>query len=117
MKLRDMDGDGRLKIVIGTDYLFGVGVIEIYRFDLTSSSPFWRIWINSTRPNASPFNFVDVADLDNNGTRKVFGGTKVTSTGAPGVYLYMYDYPSGSQSWQSVNLAGGFNKVTGLVTE
>ncbi len=32
LKLRDVDGDGRLEIIIGADYLYD-GAIEIYRFD------------------------------------------------------------------------------------
>jgi len=114
LKLRDLDGNGRMSIVIGADYLYD-GAIEIYRFD--PNNTFTRIWTNATRPEGNPFNFVEVADLDNNGTRKIIAANTVAHTGSDGVYVYAYDYPSGAQSWRSVALASGFNAVTGLVVE
>jgi FG-GAP-like repeat/FG-GAP repeat len=114
LKLRDVEGNGRMEIVIGADYLYD-GAIEIYRFD--SNNTFIRIWTNATRPEGNPFNFVEVADLDNNGTRKVIAANTVAHTGSDGIYVYAYDYPSGAQSWRSVALASGFSAVTGLVVE
>jgi len=114
LKLRDVDGNGRMEIVIGADYLYD-GVIEIYRFD--SDNTFTRIWTNATRPSGNPFNFVEVADLDNNGTVKVIAANFVEHTGSDGVYVYAYDYPSGTESWRSVNLGSGFGSVTGLIVE
>jgi hypothetical protein len=114
LKLRDVEGNGRMQIVVGADYLYD-GAIEIYRFDLNNS--FTRIWTNATRPAGSPFSFVEVADLDNNGALKIIAGNYVEDTGSEGVYIYAYDYPSGAQSWRSVNLASGFSGVTGLIVE
>lgn len=114
LKLRDVDGDGRMEIVVAADYLYD-GVVEIYSFD--ASNQFTRTWTNSTRPSGSPFNLVEVADLDGNGTQKIIAGNTVAHTGSPGVYLYIYDYPSGAESWHSVNMASGFNAVTGLVVQ
>jgi hypothetical protein len=114
LKLRDVEGNGRMSIVIGADYLYD-GAIEIYRFD--PNNTFTRIWTNATRPSGNPFNFVEAADLDNNGTRKIIAGNTVADTGSDGVYVYVYDYPSGVQSWRSVALAGDFNAVTGLTVE
>jgi hypothetical protein len=102
LKLRDVEGNGRMQIVIATESGYD-GLIEIYRFD--ANNTFTRIWTNTTRPFSS-FYFADVADLDNNGTRKIVGGTDG--------YLFVYDYPSGAQSWQSVNFPGS---VTGLLVE
>jgi FG-GAP-like repeat/FG-GAP repeat len=110
-KLRDVEGNGRMEIVIASSYIYD-GAIEIYRFD--SNNTFTRIWTNATRPTGSPFAFVDVADLDNNGTLKIIGGAESDYQG--GVYVYIYDYPSGTQSWQSVNLASS-NGVAGLLVE
>ena len=104
LKLRDVEGNGRMQIVVGTeDFSIGAAV-EVYRFD--SNNAFTRIWTNATGP-FSGFNFVEVADLNNNGTRKVIAATYD--------YLYIYDYPSGAQSWQSVSL--GSNDVTGLIVQ
>ncbi|PYL78184.1 MAG: hypothetical protein DMF26_01585 [Verrucomicrobia bacterium] len=113
-KLEDVENNGRMSIVIGADYLYD-GAIEIYRFD--SDNTFTRIWTNATRPVGNPFNFVEVADLDNNGTRKIIAGNTVAHTGSDGVYVYVYDYPSGVQSWRSVALASGFSSVNGLIVE
>jgi hypothetical protein len=73
LKLRDLEGDGRMEIVIGADYLYD-GAIEIYNFD--SSNTFTLKWTNTTRPAGSPFNKVEVADLDGNGTPEIIAGTK-----------------------------------------
>ncbi|HMJ04954.1 MAG TPA: VCBS repeat-containing protein, partial [Chthoniobacterales bacterium] len=112
LKLRDLEGDGRMEIVLAGDYLYD-GAIEIYEFD--SANTFDLKWTNTTRPSGSPFSFVDVADLDGNGTAEIIAGNSVAHTGSPGVYLYIFDYPSRTNPWQSVNLASDFNSVTGLV--
>ena len=114
LKLRDVEGNGRMQIVICADYLYD-GAIEIYRFD--PNNAFTRIWTNATRPVGNPFNFVEVADLDNNNTRKIIAANTVAHTGSDGVYVYAYDYPSGTQSWRSVALASGFSSVNGLIVE
>lgn len=114
LKLREVKGNGRLQIVIGGDLLYD-GAIEIYEFDSTNT--FTRAWTNTTRPSGSPFVFVEVADLDGNGTRKIIAANMVEHTGSPGVYLYVYDYPSGTNSWRSVALGTGFGSVTGMVVE
>lgn len=114
LKLRDLEGDGRMEIVVAADRLYD-GVIEIYSFD--SSNAFTLKWTNTTRPSGSPFNFVEVADLNGDGTPEIIAGNTVAHTGSEGVYVYFYDYPSGANSGRSVNLASGFNSVTGLVVK
>jgi hypothetical protein len=103
-----------MSVVIGADYFYD-GAIEIYRFD--PNNTFTRIWTNETQPSGNPFNFVEAADLDNNGTIKIIAGNTVAHTGSDGVYVYVYDYPSGVQSWRSVALASDFNSVLGLTVE
>ena len=114
LKLRDLEGDGRMEIVIGADYLYD-GAIEIYGFD--SSNTFALKWSNTTRPSGSPFNLIEVADLDGNGTQEIIAGNTVAHTGSEGVFVYIYDYPSGINPWRSVLLAPIFNTVTGLVVQ
>ena len=114
LKLRDLEGDGRMEIVIAADYLYD-GVIEIYAFDL--SNTFTRKWTNTTRPDGSPFNFVEVTDLDGNGTPEIIGANTVAHTGSEGVYVYIYDYASNAAPWRSVNMASGFSLVSGLVVQ
>ncbi|HZS17349.1 MAG TPA: VCBS repeat-containing protein [Candidatus Udaeobacter sp.] len=114
LKLRDVEGNGRMQILIAADSYYD-GAIEIYRFN--PDNTFTRIWTNATRPFGNPFNFVEVADLDNNGTLKIIAANTVAHTGSDGVYVYAYDYPSGEQSWRSVALSSGFSSVIGLITQ
>lgn len=114
LKLRDLDGDGHMDILIGADYLYD-GAIEVYSF--SSTNTFTLKWSNTTRPSGSPFNMVEVADLDGNGTSEIIAGNSVAHTGSEGVYVYIYDYPSGINPWRSVLLAPIFNAVTGLVVQ
>ena len=112
LKLRDIDGDGRMEIVIAADDLYD-GAIEAYGF--SSTNAFTLKWTNTTQPNGSPFNFVEVVDLDGNGTREIIAGNTVAHTGSEGVYVYIYDYPSGTNPWRSVALSTNFTEVSGLV--
>ena len=114
LKLRDIEGDGPLEIVIAGDDLYD-GVIEIYGF--SAANTFTKKWANTTKPAGSPFNFVEVADLDGNGSREVIAGNTVAHTGSEGVYIYIFDYPATTNPWRSVNLTGGFREVTGLVVQ
>jgi hypothetical protein len=90
LKLRDLEGDGRSEVVLAADSYYD-GAIEIYGFD--PSNTFSLKWTNTTRPDGSPFVFVEVADLDGNGTREIIAGNTVAHTGSEGVYVYIYDYP------------------------
>lgn len=110
LKLCDLEGDGRMEIVVAADRLYD-GVIEIYGFD--SSNTFTLKWTNTTRPSSLSFNLVEIADLDNNGTPEIIAGTR----GSAGVYVYIYDYPSGTNPWRSVSFSNSFHAVSGLVVE
>lgn len=112
LKLRDVDGDGGMEIVIGASDLYD-GAIEIYRFD--ANGAFTRTWTNTQQPDGSPFSRVEVADLDGSGHVKILGVNSISSSGSPGTYLYIYDYPSGALSWQSVNLANTWAGGIGLM--
>ncbi len=114
LKLCDLEGDGKMEIILGADYLYD-GAIEIYSF--SASNVFTLKWTNTTRPSGSPFNRVAVADLDGNGTQEIIAANSVAHTGSTGVYVYIYDYPSGIDPWQSVLLAPIFNSVDGLVVQ
>jgi hypothetical protein len=113
MKVRDLEGDGRAEIVIATSNLYD-GVIDVITFD--SSNVFTLKWTNPTpRPSGSPFNFVEIADLDGNGTSEIIAGNSVATTGSDGVFVYIYDYPSTAAPWRSVKLASNFASMKGLV--
>ena len=111
LKLRDLEGDGRMEIVVTSDHSYD-GLIEIYNFD--TANVFTLKWTNTTRPPGA-FTLVEVADLDGNGTSEIIAGHYAQTSGADGVYLYIYDYPSATNPWRSVRLASTFNSVHGLV--
>lgn len=113
MKVRDLEGDGHAEIVIATSNLYD-GLIDVISFD--SSNVFTMKWTNPTpRPNGSPFNFVEIADLDGNGTSEIIAGNSVATTGSDGVFVYIYDYPSTAAPWRSVKLASNFASMKSLV--
>jgi hypothetical protein len=94
LRLRDVDGDGRLEILVAASFTYD-GVIEIYSFDTTNN--FTLKWTNSTRPSGS-FYSVDAADIDNDGDMEIIGGA--------GVYLYVYSYTTGNEEWHTLNMRG-----------
>src|SRR5438067_410760 len=112
LQLRDVERVGRAEIIIATDRGYD-GAIEVYGFD--SSNAFTLKWTNPTRPSGSPFNFVDIADLDGNGTAEIIAGNSVATTVSEGVFVYVFDYPSTAAPWRSVKMASGFASVAGLV--
>ncbi len=113
-KLRDLEGDGRMEIVLASDRTYD-GVIEIYEFN--AANAFSLKWTNTMRPVGSPFVFVDVVDLDGNGTKEIVAGNSVAHSGSEGVYIYVYDYPSSVNPWRSVALSSAFSGVSGLVID
>ena len=112
LKLCDLEGDGQMEIALATSDLYD-GVIEIYGFD--ASNNFTVEWTNTTRPSGSPFNFVEVADLDGDGQPEIITGNSVAHTGSEGVYVYIFDYPATANPWRSVNMGSGFSSLSGLV--
>lgn len=112
MKVRDLEGDGRAEIILATARGYD-GEIDVFSFD--SSNNFTLKWNNPVRPTGSPFNFVEVADLDGNGTPEIIAGNTVAHTGSEGVFVYIFDYPSTAAPWRSVKMASGFSSVAGLV--
>lgn len=101
IKLRDIDGDGKLEIVVGTDYLYD-GLIEIYKF--SSDNRFTRVWRNATRPVGAPFLSVEVADVDGDGKLEVLGGVGAAHSGNQGLFVYAYDMQTGQEKWHTLHL-------------
>ena len=97
LKLRDLDGDGRLEILVATDWLYD-GAIEAYRF--STDNVFTQVWTNATRPYGAPFHSVDVADVDGDGSVEVVGGVGREHTGAVGTYVYVYDVATSQEEWK-----------------
>jgi len=110
IQLRDLDGDGRLEIVVGTDYLYD-GLIEAYSF--WPDNRFTLRWRNATRPSGAPFMAIDVADVDGDGVPEVLGGVGWEHTGQQGTFIYAYDIVTGAEKWRTPFTIGG--SATGIV--
>lgn len=111
LKLRDLNGDGRLEIVVATDWLYD-GLIEAYAF--SAANEFTLVWSNLTRPIGAPFYSVDVADVDGDGSLEVVGGSGVAHSGAEGVFIYAYDAATGAERWRTQDLGGYWSGVADL---
>lgn len=111
LKLRDLDGDSRLEIVVATDRLYD-GLIEAYRF--SPPDTFTLVWTNATRPTGAPFHSVEVADVDGDGQPEVIAGGGRAHTGASGVFIYAYDVASSQEKWHTQHLGGYWSKISDL---
>ncbi len=111
VKLHDFDGDGRMEIVVASD-ANSTGTIDVYSFD--AANTFHRNWRNPSRPSGSPFDFVEIADLDNNGSAEIIAGNSIYSSGSDGVYVYIYDYLSNAAPWRSARLGIPYEGIKGL---
>lgn len=110
MALRDVDQNGDDEIVIGTDESYDA-TIEIYDY---AAGVFTRQWTNGTLPPGTSFRSIEAADLDLDGDVEIIGGVRLLHSGAAGVRLYAYDYPSGVESWRSLVLGTQGSQVLQL---
>jgi hypothetical protein len=110
LKLRNVDGDAALEIVVATDHLYD-GLIRIYDFEGATNS-FAEHWTNAEMPFGSPFYSVEVADLDADGSLEVIGGGGREHTGAEGVFVYVFDLNSGLREWRTFQLGGYWSHIT-----
>lgn len=109
LKLRDLDGDGRMDILVSADRNYTIGTVEAYGFN--SSNVFTLKWAGILQASR-PFGLVEVADLDGNGTREVIAGN--LTYGLPPGIVSIFNYPATTTSWQ-YNLPNASYEVTGLV--
>lgn len=111
LKLRDVNGDGVLDVLIAADRLYD-GVIEAYGF--STKNAFSLIWTNATQPSGSPFTVVDLADVDGDGKKEIVAGNGVAHTGSLGTFLYAYDLATKAEKWRTINMPGGWSGVSGM---
>lgn len=110
LKLRDVDHDGKKEILIATDYLYD-GLLEIYGFD---GAKFTLKASNPSKPDGAPFYSVDAVDINGDGKIEIVAGGGREHTGALGVFIYVYDYPSMTEQWHSMQMGGYWSGITGL---
>lgn len=103
LRLRDVDADGRMEILVGTDASYD-GRLEIWEFD---GAVFTRTWKNVSVPTGVGFRSVEVADLDLDGSLEILGGVRGLSSGSLGSFVYAYDLATGLEVWRSIQLGGG----------
>lgn len=111
IRLRNVDADPQLEIVVAADWLYD-GTIEIY--DFTAPGTFTLKWTNSVRPEGAPFYSVEVADVDDDGALEVVGGVGMAHTGQQGTYVYVYSYPGGTEEWHTFTLTTSWYPINGL---
>ena len=112
LKLRNVDGDAALEIVVATDHLYD-GEIRIYDFDGPTNT-FSQRWTNSEKPSGLPFHSVEVADLDADGELEVVAGGGREHTGAEGVFVYVFSLATGLREWRTFQLGDYWSKITGV---
>ena len=112
--LRNIDDDPGLEIVIATDHNW-YGFVDIYHFDGSNNS-LSRVWHNATSPDSAPFFSVEIADVDLDSALEVVAGGGRGTTGADGVFLYVYDLATGEEEWHSFQLGDYDARVTGVAT-
>jgi len=104
LKLRDIDGDGKLEILVGIDYVLS-GLVEAYSY--SSDNRFTLLWRNTSYPRLAPFATLEVADLDGDGRPDVVAGASY-ETGHDGNFVYVFDTTTGAEKWRTPHL-GGFS--------
>jgi hypothetical protein len=103
-KLRNVDADPALEIVMGSDYLYN-GRVQVFDFD-GASNAFTQIWSTPTPSDISPIESVEVADSDGDGGLDVIAG----GSNSGGV-VYVYDYATGALKWNTFILGGPVRDV------
>ncbi len=111
LKLRDLDGDGRMEIILATDFSDD-GAVDIYNFN--SDNTFTRKWLVINQGSYRSFNLAEARDLDGNGTLEIIAGNRTWYSSAAS--LFIYDYPYALTPWQFA-LSSTSTEVSGLVVD
>jgi hypothetical protein len=97
----NVDADPQDEVFITTSNGY-TGLIICY--DGQSHQEQWQVSI----PDGLTFGSMDLADADNDGALEVVAGVNVEHTGAPGVYVYVFNAATGALKWRSPSLSAGF---------
>jgi hypothetical protein len=97
LALADVDNDNVLEILVATADLYD-GLIMAY--DGMTHNLDWQ----TVGHDGTFFSALAVADIDNDGQLEVIGGQDREHTGAPGVYVRVFDGRTGAQEWRTTNL-------------
>jgi len=97
VKIGDVDDDGESEYVIATANLYD-GVIQIYNGQthaLERQSPWY---------NGNYFTDIEIGDVDNDGSTEIVAVQGREHTGAPGVYIIVFDGATAAEEWKSIDL-------------
>jgi hypothetical protein len=107
VQLADVDLDPAAEIFLPTGYTYE-GVLQC--LDGVTHDLQWE----ATLVSGLTLQSLRLGDPDGDGETEVAAGVEVQHTGAPGVYVYLYDAATGSPEWQSPNLQSFFGFWAGL---
>ena len=95
------DADPQTEVLVATSTTY-TGLL-ICKDTLTHAEQ-WR----ATLPDGLTIASLAVADVDLDGQPEAVVGVEVQHTGAPGVFVYVFDAATGAQEWRSPALSSGF---------
>lgn len=93
----NVDADPQAEIFVPTSVTYSGKLIC---YDGISHTEQWQ----STLPSGLTFRSLEVADVDGDGQIEAVGAPYREHTGAPGVYVYVFDAATGTQEWQTTSL-------------
>jgi hypothetical protein len=95
------DADPQVEVLVATGSTY-TGLL-ICKDSLTHAEQ-WR----AALPDGLTIASLAVGDVDADGQLEAVVGVEVQHTGAPGVFIYVFDAATGAQEWRSPSLATGF---------
>lgn len=101
LRAAQLDADAQVEVLVATSNTY-TGTL-ICRDSLTHLEQ-WRAQI----PDGLTIASLAVGDVDQDGSLEAVVGVEVQHTGAPGVFVYVFDATTGVQEWRSPSLASGF---------
>lgn len=101
LRAAQVDADSQVEVLVATSTIY-TGVL-ICRDSLTHAEQ-WRAQL----PDGLTIASLAVGDVDLDGQLEAVVGVEVQHTGAPGVYVYVFNAATGVQEWRSPSIASGF---------
>lgn len=104
VEIGDVDDDGKTEFVITTADLYD-GIIQVY------DGAAHTLKRQSAGYDGNRFSALAVGDVDGDGKTEIVAGQGREHTGAPGVYLIVFDGATLQERWKSVDLGDYWGEV------